>query len=216
MCQIIARRCSPTAFALTVIGANAAYQAKGEKPSHCAGTSVPRSAVPRSQRPTMCRSTTDQGAPAESAASHDTLSTPHAPEICAGLRRRHPHAYDQAYSQGDVAALRGFPSSVGGRNTRAVEPAASRRIINGCQIGSRDRKCQLLEKADQQAATVQSVFDYCCKKDFGCPRKQFKISPRYARLIQRFPGCDSIVASKPPLADFCNNIGPSRRFGGCC
>jgi ACS family tartrate transporter-like MFS transporter len=26
-------------------------------------------------------------------------------------------------------------------------------------------------------------------------------------LIQRFAGCDSIVAPKPPLADFCNNIG---------
>jgi hypothetical protein len=42
------------------------------------------------------------------------------------------------------------------------------------------------------------------QKDFGCPRKQhsFNMSPRYARLIQRFVRRDSIVATKPPLADF--------------
>jgi hypothetical protein len=32
-------------------------------------------------------------------------------------------------------------------------------------------------------------------------------------LIQRFPRCDSIVAPKPPLAAFCNNIGPLQMPG---
>jgi len=51
------------------------------------------------------------------------------------------------------------------------------------------------------------------QNDFGCPRKQhcFEMRRRCARLIQRFAGCDPIVAHELPLADFCNNIGPQQR-----